>query len=158
MKRKIPYFLMLILILFLTGCAANTDQFIEKETPKIVEVDIQLPETITSNHDNTFKAVITQSSIPVEDADEVMFEIWKANEKEKAVMIEASYDKNGIYKAKSSFEDDGVYFIQTHVTARDMHVMPKQQFAVGNVTEEELKTVQEASTQEKSNGTSGKHH
>ncbi|MDQ0861487.1 hypothetical protein QFZ72_004966 [Bacillus sp. V2I10] len=36
--------------------------------------------------------------------------------------------------------------------------MPKQQFAVGNVTAEELKTAQEAANQEKSYGPSGKHH
>lgn len=94
----------------------------------------------------------------MEDADEVTFEIWKANEKEKAFLIDAPHDKNGIYKAGTSFITDGVYFIQTHVTARDMHVMPKQQFTVGNVTEDELKSAEEADVKEKSAGMSGKHH
>lgn len=144
---------MIILIFCLTGCAANG-----QETPEIVKADIKLPETLASNQEIIFKVKLTQGNDSVEDADEVTFEIWKANEKEKAVLIEASHDKNGIYKARSSLEAEGVYFIQTHVTARDMHVMPKQQFAVGNVTEDELKAAEEAGEKEKSADMSGKHH
>lgn len=152
-RKSFNAWVIILLILCLTGCAAN-----EKETPEIVEADIQLPETLTSNQEITFKVKLTQGNDSVEDADDVMFEIWKANEKEKAVLIEAPHDKNGIYKARSSFKADGVYFIQTHVTARDMHVMPKQQFVVGNVTEDELKAAEEAVEKEKSAEISGKHH
>ncbi|MGG4490263.1 FixH family protein [Metabacillus idriensis] len=140
---------MILLIFCLTGCTAN-----ENETPEIVEADIQLPETLASNQKIELQVKLTQGNDAVKDADEVMFEIWKANEKEKAVFFEALHDKNGIYKTESSFKADGVYFIQTHVTARDMHVMPKLQFTVGNAAKKELK----AAEKEKSAGTSGKHH
>ncbi|MDR0136212.1 FixH family protein [Metabacillus idriensis] len=153
MNRKSINAWIIILIFFLTGCTAN-----EKKTPEIVEADIQLPETLASNQEIDLKVKLTQGNDSVEDADEVTFEIWKANEKEKAVFINARHDKNGIYSAQSSFKTDGVYFIQTHVTARDMHVMPKLQVAVGNVTEEELKAAKEAGEKEKSAEITGKHH
>ncbi|WP_191566161.1 hypothetical protein [Metabacillus idriensis] len=47
MKRKLPW--MLFSIFILTACAANTDQAAENETPKVVEVDIQLPDSLTLN-------------------------------------------------------------------------------------------------------------
>ncbi|PLR67553.1 FixH family protein [Bacillus sp. UMB0893] len=154
MKRKLPW--MLFSIFILTACAANTDQAAENETPKVVEVDIQLPDSLTLNQENIFRAEVTQGNEAVEDADEVVFEIWKADEKEKVEKIEAVHEKNGIYSAAKSFIEDGVYFIQTHVTARDMHVMPKQQFVIGEVSEEEIKAAEEAAEQEK--GNTGQHH
>ncbi|WP_165970980.1 hypothetical protein [Peribacillus frigoritolerans] len=50
MNRKSFNTWMILLIFCLTGCAAN-----EKETPEIVEADIQLPETLASNQEITFK-------------------------------------------------------------------------------------------------------
>ncbi|WP_156509930.1 hypothetical protein [Rossellomorea aquimaris] len=46
---------------------------------------------------------------------------------------------NGIYTIKKTFKEEGIYYVQTHVTARDMHVMPKKQFVVGEVSAEEMK-------------------
>ena len=35
-------------------------------------------------------------------------------------------------QAEYTFDHDGVYYMYAHTTARGMHVMPKQQFIVGN--------------------------
>ncbi|WP_082193856.1 FixH family protein [Bacillus sp. 37MA] len=82
------------------------------------------------------KVRLTQDQENVEDAEDVQFEIWKANSQEESELIEAKYEKEGIYSVKKTFQEDRIYYVQTHVTARGMHVMPKKQFVVGNVSEE----------------------
>src|SRR5699024_9704099 len=89
------------------------------------------------------------------DADEVVYEVWKDdedqddNEKDQeseddqdagdeddmfsddSEMIEATNHKDGTYTAETSFDEDGVYTDQVHVTARDLHTMPLHDISVG---------------------------
>ena len=51
--------------------------------------------------------------------------------KDRGEMIESTNEKNGLYRAETSFDHDGVFNVQVHVTARDMHVMPKAVVTVG---------------------------
>jgi len=47
-------------------------------------------------------------------------------------MIDGEFTEDGVYTAEYTFDHDGVYYMYAHTTARGMHVMPKQQFIVGN--------------------------
>ena len=72
-----------------------------------------------------------QGNEPVHDAQEVQFEVWKENQKKMSEKIAAKLEKDGIYTAKKQFQEDGIYYVQAHVTARGMHVMPVKKLVVG---------------------------
>ncbi|MGF3102780.1 FixH family protein [Rossellomorea sp. DUT-2] len=160
MKKIITVLGIVVLIEVLSACTANSNSSAsESETAKLVEVDISLPENISPNEENTLKVKVTHAGENVEDADDIQFEVWKMNDKEESEMIEATHEKNGVYSIRNTFKETGVYYIQTHVTARDMHVMPKKQFIVGDVSKEEMekmKQMEEDSHQEGESG--GQHH
>jgi hypothetical protein len=155
LNRFFLFFSMILLLLFVSGCTANTAQSDKNKTPEFVEVEILVPEKISLNQETILKARVSQGKQMVDDADDVKFEIWKANSDNKSEMLNGKYDGNGIYSVKKTFDQDGVYFVQTHVTARGMHVMPKKLLVVGNISEEELKSLQE--NNEQSHG-HGHHH
>ncbi len=158
MNKIISSMALLFIMLFISACTGNTDSADDTTTPKAVEVEILLPEEISLNEESILKVRLMQDQENVEDAEDVQFEIWKANSQEKSELIEAKYEKEGIYSVKKTFQEDGVYYVQTHVTARGMHVMPKKQFVVGNVSEEELNALkEEPQTQGGSQGHSHHH-
>jgi len=157
---KIFQLLIFILVLILaTACSSNTEEKSEgnngsetvsaEEEPQVVEANIILPDTIFPKEEVTLKVEVTQGKEVVEDANEVMFEIWQ-DDKEKSEMVEAKHEGNGIYSITKLFEQDGMYYVQTHVTARDMHVMPKKQLIVGQVSDEEMKQMEEEMQEEDS--------
>lgn len=92
----------------------------------MVHAEISVPETISLNKEETLSVTVSQGDQAVEDASEVQFEIWKADSKEESEMIRAEHTGDGIYEVQKSFSEEGSYFVQTHVTARDLHVMPKK--------------------------------
>ncbi|OKL36445.1 hypothetical protein BLL40_10540 [Domibacillus mangrovi] len=135
---------LICVLLFLSACTASSDQSSQTTSaPKAVEVEIVLPEEIALNEESTLKVRLTQDQENIEDAEDVQFEIWKASSREENELIEAKHEKEGIYSVKKMFQEDGIYYVQTHVTARNMHVMPKKQFIVGTVSEEELNAIKE---------------
>lgn len=74
---------------------------------------------------------VTQGDEAVEDADEVIYEVWESGDRDNSEMIPAEHTKDGFYEAKTSFEEEGLYYMQAHTTARSLHVMPKQEITVG---------------------------
>lgn len=129
MKR----FIILFIILLLTGCGANTseDSRSAEGVPEMLEVSILVPETINKNEEITIKARVSQGEELVDDANEVKFEIWKSGLDEHE-MLTGIHQGDGIYTTSKSFVDNGSYFIVAHVTARDMHNMPKKEITVGS--------------------------
>lgn len=75
---------------------------------------------------------VTQGDEAVEDADEIVYEVWQSGDRNNSVMIPAEHTENGIYEAQTSFEEEGLYYMQAHTTARSLHVMPKQEITVGD--------------------------
>ena len=125
--------LFLILIAFvLIGCNEEKAQDLEDHMEP-VEVDLHVPETGEVNEMITISATVIQGGEQVEDADEVVFEIWPDGKKEENEMIEYEYQENGTYYIETSFSQDGIYHVQVHVTARRMHVMPTKQIMIGTV-------------------------
>lgn len=136
MKRILTALFLLACVLSITACAADSGDN-TAEGSLMVNADIRLPAEISKNKEETLSVAITQGDEAVDDASDVQFEIWKAESKEDSEMIKAVHKGKGIYEIKKTFSEDGAYFVQTHVTARDLHVMPKKEFTVGKVSEEE---------------------
>ncbi|WP_079509416.1 FixH family protein [Mesobacillus jeotgali] len=133
MKQFMITFLVMLLGLFATACTKESAE----EEPQFLNVELTAnPEKTEKNEEITFEAKVTYGSEEVEDAEEVKFEVWRS-QAEKHEKIAAEHAGKGIYRLKKSFEEEGTYYIISHVTARRMHSMPKIEFIVGNPSEPE---------------------
>lgn len=130
--KKIIIFLMMVFVLAACGQAdSNNGQGEEKQEVYPLKVDLQVPEKANVHEKVALTAEVTYGGKAVKDADEVMFEIWKDGTKDESKMIEAKHSKDGQYTIEYTFDQDGVFFVQSHVTAKDQHNMPKKQIVVG---------------------------
>jgi uncharacterized protein YcfL len=133
MKKTILIF-SLICAFILAGCSSNNQQQSEEE-PQFLDVQLSVnPEKAKVNEPVTFEAKVTYGDEEVTDADDVKFEIWRAHD-ENHEKIEVKHAENGIYRLEKSFDREGTYYIISHVTARNMHNMPKVEFVVGQPSE-----------------------
>jgi len=150
---------LLIPILLLVGCTSAPE---EKTTLEVVKVEMELPDDVQIEEEVDIRTHVTQGDENVEDAKVVQVEIWNVEEgKENSELIDAEHIGDGIYEVKYSFEKKGIYRIQSHVTARDMHVMPTKQLVVGDLTQEEIDAIlgsEDSAEQEGDHEGSGGHH
>lgn len=129
MKRLI--FLILSTVLVFVGCSNKTTD--DSEVPELIEVAIETtPAKLTVNEAIRIEAKVTQGKEVVKDADEMKFEIWKDGQADdRHEKISGKLDKEkGVYYAEKVFDEAGKYNVIAHVTARDMHNMPKVQLEV----------------------------
>lgn len=134
MKKYLVLIVSLFFLMVLTSCSNNTNT---NEEPKMVNVELSTnPKTGKVNEPITFKAKVTQGEEKVNDADEVVFEIWRSKDA-KHEKYEIKHPKDGIYSMKKTFQQEGTYYIVSHVTARGMHNMPKKEFIVGTPSKPE---------------------
>lgn len=124
---------MIVLIsALLAACGAgdansgDTDFVVEE-----IVVEIQTPEQVEAGKKVPLLAKVTQGDEAVEDADEVIFEVWQSGSRDDSEMLEAKHIGDGIYEAETMFEE-GLYFMYAHTTARQLHAMPKHQITAGN--------------------------
>ena len=118
----------------LGGCSAAPS---EEAEPKMLEVELPVnPEKADAGETVSFEAAIRYGDETVTDADEVKFEIWKSQDEHHDI-IPVKAAKNGKYALEKSFTEEGTYYVYSHVTARDMHIMPKKEFIIGKPSEPE---------------------
>ncbi|MBM7579316.1 FixH family protein [Jeotgalibacillus terrae] len=138
----------LMAVMLLAACSQEEEA--ANELPEMVEVEIMVPEDAVPGEETVLQAEVTQGGEAVEDANEVLFEIWNDAAGTESERVEASHTENGVYEIPYTFEES-VYTVQAHTTARDMHVMPKTQFHVGEPTDEQIAAAEEnAGNQESS--------
>ncbi|GLB59749.1 FixH family protein [Cytobacillus sp. NCCP-133] len=137
MKKAL--FIIIASFLVLSGCSQSEqgESKEAEEVPQIIDAVLMVPETLDTGKEASLAVTIKQGSEAVTDADEVKFEIWKEGKKEDSEMVEAKHDSEGIYTANYTFPEEGIYSIQSHVTARSQHTMPKVSVQVGDVKTED---------------------
>ena len=96
-----------------------------------VEAELTVAATAEKGEAVPLSVTVTQDGQPVDDADEIKFEVWKNDAKEESDMIKATLTKDGVYEAETTFAEEAVYTVQVHVTARSMHTMPTTNVTVG---------------------------
>lgn len=134
--------MVLPVIIFLTACGdSNHEQ--HGSTPELnlapLEVEIIAPEEADPFEDVILQAFVTQGDEKVNDASEVLFEIWQRGNKEDSEFVEAELtEEDGVYEIVYQFTEENLYFIQPHVTARDMHMMPVGEIRIGDVPDDVL--------------------
>lgn len=135
MKKFGLIYISLFMLFLLTSCSQNTEK--KDAVPEMLNVDLSIqPAKAEVNQPIVFEAKVTQGSEKVNDADEVKFEIWRAKDPNHE-KIDIKNPKNGVYRLEKSFQQEGTYYIISHVTARSMHNMPKKEFVVGKPSEPE---------------------
>jgi hypothetical protein len=138
MKRTVWAFLALGLIgLMLAGCSSHSgmDGMDMPETGSDAMVPIVAalkvtPEKAKPGEPVHFEVKVSQGDKPITKPKEMEFEFWKDGQSEKHLKVKGKTDGGGVYTADQTFQDAGTYFVISHVTAANMHTMPKQQFTV----------------------------
>ncbi len=98
-----------------------------------LEVEVLMDDIADPGEEMMLEALVTQGEELVNDANEVTFEVWQEGQKEHSEMVDYTDVDEGVYSAPFTFGEEAVYFVQPHVTARGMHVMPVHEIAVGDV-------------------------
>ncbi|TYS65925.1 FixH family protein [Bacillus infantis] len=132
MKKYLYVFILAVMVL--AACGKGSDdsgQGNGGQVPEILEAKLDVPEKVELNEEITLSVEVVQGEEAVEDADEVKFEIWQEGNQEESEMLPAEHTGKGIYQAAKTFGKDGDYIVQVHVTARDMHTMPKAEVQAG---------------------------
>jgi hypothetical protein len=134
LKRKIGLFILIVVLGALAACGNGKEEQVptEVKAPEMLEVELTVSETADIDETVEMKAFVTQGDEEIEDADEVVFEVWEEGKKSGSEMIDSVNEKGGIYTAETSFEHEGLFHVQVHVTANGLHTMPLKEVVVGD--------------------------
>ena len=117
----------------MAACSNDKPQaVVVDETPQPIIVDLTVTEKVEVGGTVDMAAVVTHGGEKVADADEVLFEFWEEGKKDDSVKIESVNEKDGSYTAETTFDHDGLFHVQVHVTARGLHTMPMKEVIVGS--------------------------
>jgi hypothetical protein len=118
----------------LAACGNGKEEEVptEVKAPEMLEVELTVSETAAIDETVEMKAFVTQGDEEIDNADEVVFEVWEEGKKSESEMIDSVHEKGGIYTAETSFEHEGLFHVQVHVTANGLHTMPLKEVVVGD--------------------------
>ncbi|PLS01585.1 FixH family protein [Neobacillus cucumis] len=134
MKKLVLMLMVLLSLSLVVSCSKQEEN--KGEMPEMVEVNLSVsPNPGEQNKPIIFEAKVTQGKEKINDAD-VTFEVWRSKDA-KHEKITVKHSEDGIYRLEKTFQQEGTYYIISHVTARDMHNMPKKEFTVGAPSEKE---------------------
>ena len=132
LKKWIVSLLIFILLSsLLIACNSNNNENDENDELAMLEVDFDVPEHAGVGDTFEIKATVTYGDEMVTDAHEVVFEVWEKNDRDNGEMIDAKNHEDGTYTTELKFDQDGIYEMYAHTTARDLHVMPKKEVVIG---------------------------
>ncbi|MEC1777239.1 FixH family protein [Bacillus mojavensis] len=119
-------------VFLLNGCGSEENKaHTAAETPEVLDVKLTGPEKVKPGEHAAYEAAVSYGDEAVTDADEVEFEVWKDGEKNDSKMFKAKQE-DGVYRLETEFKEDGIYTVQSHVTAKKQHSMPTLKVQVGD--------------------------
>ncbi|RXI98290.1 hypothetical protein DS745_18330 [Anaerobacillus alkaliphilus] len=129
----------LLFSFFLVGCGHDH----EKQAEEVnfldpIEVELVTVTELKVNQEIVTQAIVRQGDMLVTDVNEVIFEVWQHGNPESYRSVEGLDKGEGVYEVSWTANDEGVYYIYYHVTARGMHRMEKHQFVIGDVDVEKI--------------------
>ncbi|SFP86706.1 FixH family protein [Salibacterium halotolerans] len=135
-------------ILTACGQGAEEESGTGGENTEVQSIGVKpdMPDNPESGTEVELAASVTQGDEAVTDADEVRFEIWKDGAKENSEEILSENREENRYSIPYTFEEEGVYHVTSHVTARDMHNMPTTKVTVGDAETESGNSEENADT------------
>ena len=130
--NKILWTAILFGILLLGACGEEDDSAGAGMNVHPIETVFNSSGTADPGESVTLSVTVTHGDDVVEDADEVIYEIWQSGFREDGEKLPAEHVGEGVYEAETIFDEEGLYFVQAHTTARRLHRMPTQELIVGN--------------------------
>jgi hypothetical protein len=137
MMKKLAWLGLSVLLLGACG-TGETETSGAGNTMEEVAVEFNTGQTAEVAEEVVLSVTVTQGDEAVEDADEVVYEVWESGHRKDGEMITAEHTADGVYEAQTVFEEEGLYYMQAHTTARRLHAMPKQEITVGNPDPESI--------------------
>ncbi|WP_238651812.1 FixH family protein [Paenibacillus piscarius] len=134
----------ILLLTLLCGCTAKVAETDESGIPPHISVDLVLPEDLEMGSSNVFSIKVSKSNEPLAHAEKAEFVLWKENNKDAAVTIQANESSPGLYSASYVIEEEGLYFVQSRIKFLDAQVMPTKRFAIGAQALERLAQLENA--------------
>jgi len=134
MKKKLGFLMLTFMLIALAACGndnAKGDPDTDLDELQSLDVELHVTEEADVDENVNMKADVTYGDENVDDADEVVFEVWEEGDQDNSEMIDSTNNEDGSYSAETSFDHDGLFHVQVHVTARDLHTMPKKEVTVG---------------------------
>ncbi len=89
----------------------------------MAKVKMTIPKETKVGMKNQFSVLVTQQGKPVNQVDDVMFEIWQDVPNSKHEIIHAKRTGDGIYSIEYSFKQVGTYDVMYHVVADGNMIM-----------------------------------
>lgn len=115
----------------MVACSKEDEPITEVAPPLPLEVDLTVTESVEVDETVKMEALVTLGDEKIEDANEVEYEIWEEGKKSESILIDSIHEDGGLYTAETTFDHDGIFNIQVHVTARAQHTMPTKIVTVG---------------------------
>lgn len=125
--------MMVLVLVVLAACSGkNTDSTnSDGEKLHVLQAELSVPESADVNEPVQLQGTVSYGDEAVKDA-EVEFEIWQDGDKDNtSEKVEATNHKDGTYSIETTFDKDGMFTVQIHVTAKDQHTMPQQNIKIG---------------------------
>jgi YtkA-like len=89
----------------------------------MAKVKMTIPKETKVGEKNQFSVLVTQQDKPINQVDDVMFEIWQDVPNSKHEIIHATRTGDGIYSIDYSFRKAGTYDVMYHVVADGNMIM-----------------------------------
>lgn len=131
MRKSILVILLTLLLITLAACGDQKDTNNNLDGLPTFEVEFEVPETLEVGDTLFLEAIVTYNDELVKDADEVVFEVWEKGKQDDSEHIDSDNNGDGTYTAEVIFDEDGIYEMYAHTTARGLHTMPKREVIVG---------------------------
>lgn len=134
MKRLVLVVVIGLVMGIVTACGKEDDHEVIAEPPELEQISVELTVTNEVDVDETvhMSSLVKIGDRKIDDADEVVYEIWEEGKKDESVTIDSVNEGEGIYTAETSFDEDGLFHIQVHATAEMQHSMPIETVTVGD--------------------------
>ncbi|MFD0669910.1 FixH family protein [Cohnella sp. GCM10027633] len=142
-------------VALLTGCTMNTEGTDEHGFEPHLTVDLQVPAPAAADDEVSLSVEVKKSGQPVSKAEQAEFVVWPNNEPDQAISVVASERSPGVYSAHYSFGAEGLYIVQSRISAGGLAVMPAKRIAIGDDAVTKLAILEEGDSSESPSGT---HH
>lgn len=129
-KKVALFAAMVLMAVALAACSDSQAEYSDDVMAEPIIVELTLtPESIQAGEKVLIQAKVTQAGNPVEDANDVEFEVTLEGGGVQA-KVPVKHDQDGVYQMEKTFPDAGTYRIVSHVTARGQHSMPLKELTV----------------------------
>ncbi len=135
------FFILFVSSILLAACGSHSDHTPTRPSPQMIDVRIFTdpgPDQLNPGESIQILAEVTLGEDFVDNAEEVMFEIWEEGHEERSKKVEGSHQGDGIYSITHIFDQKGIYYAVSHVTVGEMHNMPRLKLVLGNVPGEDF--------------------